>query len=227
MDPAPVDRKDALPSPMLVTAFGHGRHSCPAQPFSLAAMTAATTRLLGEYRMTPAGRRIRSRSRPRSAGWPGPTVPVWSATADRLTRAAASAREAVNAVGRGAQATAAEIDGDQLRRHQRAVAGVGGPEDRCRRKAHTITTSAETSLAVIPRCAHEEGRCRWMRTASSQRGPAGPDETRPARSATVNQLPTAIKLEPRAQPKLDPSPSARSLRPQRAGQLLPDHTSPP
>jgi cytochrome P450 len=42
-----------LPSPMLVTAFGHGRHSCPAQPFSLQAMTAATTRLLREYRMTP------------------------------------------------------------------------------------------------------------------------------------------------------------------------------
>jgi cytochrome P450 len=40
--------QDALPSPMLVTAFGHGRHSCPAQPFSLAAMT----RLLGHYRMT-------------------------------------------------------------------------------------------------------------------------------------------------------------------------------
>ncbi|CNN46099.1 cytochrome P450 [Mycobacterium tuberculosis] len=38
---------------MLVTAFGHGRHSCPAQPFSLQAMTAATTRLLREYRMTP------------------------------------------------------------------------------------------------------------------------------------------------------------------------------
>ena len=47
-----IDR-DALPSPMLVTAFGHGRHSCPAQPFSLAAMTAATTRLLREYQMTP------------------------------------------------------------------------------------------------------------------------------------------------------------------------------
>lgn len=44
---------NALPSPMLVTAFGHGRHSCPAQPFSLAAMTTATTRLLGEYVMTP------------------------------------------------------------------------------------------------------------------------------------------------------------------------------
>ena len=44
---------DALPSPMLVTAFGHGRHSCPAQPFSLAAMTATTTQLLRVYRMTP------------------------------------------------------------------------------------------------------------------------------------------------------------------------------
>ncbi|WP_319454118.1 MULTISPECIES: cytochrome [unclassified Mycobacterium] len=44
---------DALASPMLVTAFGHGKHSCPAQPFSLAAMTAATTRLLGRYELTP------------------------------------------------------------------------------------------------------------------------------------------------------------------------------
>jgi cytochrome P450 len=42
-----------LASPMLVTAFGHGRHSCPAQPFSLAAMTVAMTRLLGRYDMTP------------------------------------------------------------------------------------------------------------------------------------------------------------------------------
>lgn len=45
----PVD----LPSPTLVTTFGHGRHSCPAQPFSLAAMTTASTRLLREYEMTP------------------------------------------------------------------------------------------------------------------------------------------------------------------------------
>jgi cytochrome P450 len=43
----------ALPSPMLVTAFGHGRHSCPAQPFSLSAMTAAMTHLFGSYQMTP------------------------------------------------------------------------------------------------------------------------------------------------------------------------------
>ncbi len=45
--------QDALPSPMLVTAFGHGRHSCPAQPFSLAAMTAASTQLLRKYQLTP------------------------------------------------------------------------------------------------------------------------------------------------------------------------------
>jgi cytochrome P450 len=42
-----------LPSPLLVTAFGHGRHSCPAQPFSLAAMTATTTRLLRTFQMAP------------------------------------------------------------------------------------------------------------------------------------------------------------------------------
>ncbi|MGA7052550.1 MAG: cytochrome P450 [Mycobacterium sp.] len=45
--------QDELPSPMLVTAFGHGRHSCPAQPFSLAAMTAASTHLLRKYQLTP------------------------------------------------------------------------------------------------------------------------------------------------------------------------------
>lgn len=43
----------ALPSPMLVTAFGHGKHSCPAQPFSLSAMTTAMTHLLGRYVLTP------------------------------------------------------------------------------------------------------------------------------------------------------------------------------
>ncbi|MDT5211205.1 MAG: hypothetical protein QOF67_3620 [Mycobacterium sp.] len=43
----------ALPSPKLGTAFGHGRHSSPAPPFSLSAMTAAMTHLLGRYAMTP------------------------------------------------------------------------------------------------------------------------------------------------------------------------------
>lgn len=44
---------DTLASPMLVTAFGHGRHSCPAQSFSLSAMTAAMTHLLATYELTP------------------------------------------------------------------------------------------------------------------------------------------------------------------------------
>lgn len=48
-----LNDEKSLPSPMLVTAFGHGRHSCPAQPFSLSAMTAAMTHLFGCYRMTP------------------------------------------------------------------------------------------------------------------------------------------------------------------------------
>lgn len=42
-----------LASPQLVTAFGHGRHTCPAQPFSLAAMTAAVTTLLATYDLAP------------------------------------------------------------------------------------------------------------------------------------------------------------------------------
>ncbi len=48
-----LTNEKSLPSPMLVTSFGHGRHSCPAQPFSLAAMTAAMTHVLGRYRVTP------------------------------------------------------------------------------------------------------------------------------------------------------------------------------
>ena len=41
-----------LASPQLVTAFGHGKHTCPAQPFSLAAMTVSATRLLTAYDLT-------------------------------------------------------------------------------------------------------------------------------------------------------------------------------
>ena len=47
-----VDPSD-LASVQLVTAFGHGRHSCPAQPFSLAAMAMTATRLFGTYELTP------------------------------------------------------------------------------------------------------------------------------------------------------------------------------
>jgi cytochrome P450 len=54
IDPPPVRE--------VVTAFGHGKHSCPAQPFSLAAMSAAACRLLGAYEL--------------SAAWTGRPVPV-------------------------------------------------------------------------------------------------------------------------------------------------------
>jgi cytochrome P450 len=44
----------ALAAVELVTAFGHGRHTCPAQPFSLSAMTAAATRLCSAFDLQPA-----------------------------------------------------------------------------------------------------------------------------------------------------------------------------
>jgi len=52
----------ALAAVELVTAFGHGRHTCPAQPFSLAAMTTSLRRLLRSFRW--------------DVGWTDPPVPV-------------------------------------------------------------------------------------------------------------------------------------------------------
>lgn len=52
----------ALASVTLVTAFGHGKHTCPAQPFSVSAMSMAVTHLLGEYHL--------------QAAWPAYPVPV-------------------------------------------------------------------------------------------------------------------------------------------------------
>jgi cytochrome P450 len=45
----PID----LASAELVTSFGHGRHSCPAQPFALAAMAMTAIHLFGAYDMAP------------------------------------------------------------------------------------------------------------------------------------------------------------------------------
>src|SRR6478672_9438804 len=44
----------SLPARELVTTFGHGEHTCPAQPFSLAAMCRAAGRLLERYDVAPA-----------------------------------------------------------------------------------------------------------------------------------------------------------------------------
>ncbi|MEO6605448.1 MAG: cytochrome P450, partial [Aeromicrobium sp.] len=51
-----------LGSTQLVTSFGHGKHSCPAQPFSIAAMTMAMTRLVTTFEL--------------AAGWSSYPVPV-------------------------------------------------------------------------------------------------------------------------------------------------------
>ena len=65
-DPARWNRRrlrtpHGLPTPELVTVFGHGGHSCPARPFSLAAMTLTSRRLLDRFEWEPAW-----------AGHPGP-----------------------------------------------------------------------------------------------------------------------------------------------------------
>ena len=54
-DPARWNRRrlrtpNGLPAAELVTVFGHGGHSCPARPFSLAAMTLTSRRLLSQFR---------------------------------------------------------------------------------------------------------------------------------------------------------------------------------
>ncbi len=42
-----------LPAPELVSTFGHGRHSCPAQRFSISAIRTAVRRLLDTYELEP------------------------------------------------------------------------------------------------------------------------------------------------------------------------------
>jgi cytochrome P450 len=57
-DPARWNRRrlrapNGLAAAELVTVFGHGGHSCPARPFSLAAMTLTSRRLLSRFRWEP------------------------------------------------------------------------------------------------------------------------------------------------------------------------------
>jgi cytochrome P450 len=57
-DPARWNRRrlrtpNGLAVAELVTVFGHGGHSCPARPFSLAAMTLTSRRLLSQFRWEP------------------------------------------------------------------------------------------------------------------------------------------------------------------------------
>jgi cytochrome P450 len=53
----------ALPARELVSTFGHGRHSCPAQRFSISAIRIALRRLLERYELEPLFRTAEPRAR--------------------------------------------------------------------------------------------------------------------------------------------------------------------
>jgi cytochrome P450 len=52
-----------LPARELVSSFGHGRHACPAQRFSLSAIRIAVRRLLERYELAPLFREAAPRRR--------------------------------------------------------------------------------------------------------------------------------------------------------------------
>jgi cytochrome P450 len=57
-DPAHYDGRKlaghvALPAREVVSTFGHGRHSCPAQRFSISAIRIAVRRLVDAYDLRP------------------------------------------------------------------------------------------------------------------------------------------------------------------------------
>ena len=107
----------------------------------------------------------------------------------------------------------AEIDGDQLCgvTGARSVPALVAWKTGCSpANAHTITTIA-SRLAEFPRCAQgmKEGRLSLDQVGViAARAGAGSDEhyAQLARVATVNQLRTAVKLEPRPQPEPAPEP---------------------
>jgi cytochrome P450 len=81
-DPARWNRRrlrtpNGLAAAELVTVFGHGGHSCPARPFSLAAMTMTSRRLFSQFRWEPS--------------WSGHPSPV-SAQIGGVARSAAPCR---------------------------------------------------------------------------------------------------------------------------------------
>lgn len=53
--------EDALETPELVTTFGHGSHRCPAQRFSLRAITTTVRRLVEAYELAPEFTSLRAR----------------------------------------------------------------------------------------------------------------------------------------------------------------------
>jgi cytochrome P450 len=67
-DPARWDGRrllepDGLPARELVSTFGHGRHACPAQRFSISSIRIAVTRLVGSFDLEPRFARVDPRRR--------------------------------------------------------------------------------------------------------------------------------------------------------------------
>jgi cytochrome P450 len=54
---------DALPARELVSTFGHGRHACPAQRFSISAIRTTVSRLLDRFDLAPEYARVRPLTR--------------------------------------------------------------------------------------------------------------------------------------------------------------------
>jgi cytochrome P450 len=74
----------ALPARELVSAFGHGRHACPARRFSISAIRIAVRRLLERYELEPLFRSAGPRAR-QIGGVARAASPCWIAYAARRT----------------------------------------------------------------------------------------------------------------------------------------------
>jgi hypothetical protein len=128
----------------------------------------------------------------------------------------------------------AEIDRDQLggATGARSVPALVAWKTGCSpANAHTIATIAGR-LAEFPRCAQgmREGRLSADQVGViAARAGEGSDEhyAQLARVATVNQLRTAVKLEPRPQPDSTRAAALDHLDRRRAGQLLSNQPCPP
>ena len=109
LEPPPPARRAELPARELVTTFGHGEHTCPAQPFSLAAMCRAAERL------SPPTTSSRRPGSPASSPWRCRSAA--SPAASTRARSATAAAEPVTLTG-DAPENPARWAPDPLGRHQ-------------------------------------------------------------------------------------------------------------
>ncbi|WP_323792889.1 hypothetical protein [Nocardioides sp.] len=134
-----------LTSPQLVTAFGHGRHTCPAQPFSLAAMTTALHRLVEALDLTPA--------------WDTHPAPV-AAQIGGIARASGPVR-LTYPVHRGFPTFSGRATPENVRNSLRRSARVGWPgARRARGTAARAAGRRSPARSTTRRCGRGTARCR-------------------------------------------------------------------